>query len=149
MMRRIRRQEAQPVSCEAVRQAVSAALDGEPPGVGARKGRAHLRRCEACRQFQAGLPALTGSTRLVGSRPAPDDLKALLAAELSRTVGPPVTGGAERRWAPRVRWGRPARWAGALVPTIALGVLVPFGAFSSATGTPTHAPTPCTANLHP
>jgi predicted anti-sigma-YlaC factor YlaD len=149
MMRRIRRQGAQPVSCDAVRQAVSAALDGEPPGVGARKGRAHLRRCEECRQFQAGLPALMGSTRLVGSRPVPVDLKAVLAAELSRTAGPPVTGGVERRRAPRVGWGRPARWAGAVVPAIALAVLVPFGAFSSATGKPTHAATPCTVNLHP
>jgi hypothetical protein len=140
--------------CDAVRQAISASLDDESPGLRPWTRRAHLRRCPECRRFEAGVQTLTMPMFLEGSRRAPDDLKERLAGALIRPDDPPLVPVREqgldkgRRLVPHVGWRRSMRWAGALVPTVALGVLLPLGAFSAASGRPTHASTPCTVNVH-
>jgi hypothetical protein len=149
-VRRNHRADDRPDLCDAVRQAVSASFDDESPGLRAWTRRAHLRRCPECRRFEAGVQALTVPMFLDGSRLAPDDLKESLAGALIRPDGSSPAPGEERgrRPVPRLGWRRPVQWAGALVPTVALGVLLPLGAFSAASGRPTHASTPCTVNVH-
>jgi hypothetical protein len=148
-VRRIHRFGDRPDLCDAVRQAVSASLDDEPPGLRAWTRRAHLRRCPECRRFEAGVQEITVPMFLNGSRRAPADLKERLAGALIRPDGLVLDPGRERgrRLAPHVGWRRRVQWAGALVPTVALGVLLPLGAFSAASGRPTHASTPCTVNV--
>ena len=62
--------------CERWREAISAELDGEDPGVDRRLLDAHLTRCPACRSFASAVAATPGRA----SDPPPD------AADLSRRV---------------------------------------------------------------
>jgi predicted anti-sigma-YlaC factor YlaD len=45
------------VTCERAREAISASIDGEEPGIEARLVDAHLRHCPACREFKAMIEA--------------------------------------------------------------------------------------------
>jgi anti-sigma factor RsiW len=134
-------------TCDTVRQAISASLDGESPGLRTRRRRAHLRRCQECRLFEAGVEALAAPMFLDGSRRVPDDLQETLVRALAGRADPPPAAARARLGAPRVGWRRSVQWAGALGPALALVVLLPLGAFSAASGRPTHASTPCTVNL--
>jgi anti-sigma factor RsiW len=139
---------AMPLTCDAVREAISASLDGEMPGIGAKESESHLARCPECRRFQLRVSTLPRQVGLQSSRRAPDALKELLRIELARTVGPvshapPLS----RRMSGGFSWRRSARWIGALAPVVAAAVVLPLGALSSAHGLPTHAPTPCTLHL--
>ncbi len=49
------------VTCQAIRDAISARVDGEDPGMAMRVIEAHLRSCDNCRQFQAA-----ADTRWIG-----------------------------------------------------------------------------------
>jgi hypothetical protein len=114
-------------TCLAVRQGLSAAADGERAGIRARRVRAHLRRCPACRRFEALAPSVG---RLLGLQPAhmvtADQLAdvlvraRLLDTEALRT---PLTSSAGRSRMPRrsrrvrgLAW--PPAWAGAAIPRL-------------------------------
>jgi len=139
---------AEALSCDTVRLAISAGLDGEPVDLAGARVAAHMADCESCRQFAEGARVLRGHMSLRTSRRAPEALKDLLAGEWVDPVAlaPPLGAGLGRTL-PRPGWGRTARWAGALVPAVALVVALPLGALSAAQAKPTHAPTPCTRNL--
>ena len=54
------------MECDSIRVALSAALDGEDPGVPADVVRAHLDGCADCRAWQERQHALTRQARLGG-----------------------------------------------------------------------------------
>ena len=136
-------------SCEVVRQAISADLDGEASGLATKDTVAHIARCPECRRFRAGALTLGRQLGLEVSRPVPGALKEALTSEWVRTVG----------LAPRVSWrvwsviGRPTMWrrrvawVSALTPAVLLAVALPLGALSSPHEVPSHARTPCTVDL--
>jgi predicted anti-sigma-YlaC factor YlaD len=47
--------------CSVVRDAVSAAADGEDPGIASATVDRHLQRCSSCRVFASGMPDLSGT----------------------------------------------------------------------------------------
>lgn len=79
--------------CEPVREALSAALDDEAPGLASETVDAHLGRCAPCRRHAADLRTLAGRTRLAPARPVPDLSASIVAAVAD---APPARG-------PRVR----------------------------------------------
>jgi predicted anti-sigma-YlaC factor YlaD len=140
---------AESVACETCRDAISAILDGESPGVSKRKVAAHLGHCQDCQRFEAQARTLTNRVSLQSSPRAPESLKSLLARELDRTVAmePPVSSRRTWRVVATLDWRRSFRWAGALAPAAAVIVILPLGVLSGPQGKPTHASTPCTIHL--
>ncbi|KWX02125.1 Integral membrane protein [Carbonactinospora thermoautotrophica] len=85
------------MTCSQFREALSARLDGEDPGLGAEAVDAHLAECAACAAWYEDAARVTRLARLAPARPVPDLVGAVLA------VAPlPVR---DRRWA-RLRWAR-------------------------------------------
>ena len=63
------------MTCDRWRDAISAGLDGEDPGIDQRLVDAHLRRCAACRSFAAGSRlGAGGPVELVAAARAPEPL---------------------------------------------------------------------------
>jgi predicted anti-sigma-YlaC factor YlaD len=88
------------MNCESAREAVSALLDGEAPGVGRRAIEHHLAGCTDCRAWREAAYTVTRRARIGPARAAPPvDVSALVTAMLDRGVEP-------RR--PPVSW---TRWA--------------------------------------
>jgi predicted anti-sigma-YlaC factor YlaD len=140
---------AEGLSCDAVRLAISARLDGELSPLTGAATTAHVADCEGCRHFLEGARLLGPQMTLRAARRPPEALKELLAGEWARAVAPTPPLDPGLRWRmPRPGWRRTVRWAGAFVPAAALVVALPLGALSAAQGKPTHASTPCTQNLH-
>jgi anti-sigma factor RsiW len=143
-----RAEKMEPPSCVTVREAISASLDGEIPGIRITVFETHLASCPECQHFQVRVSTLTHQVGLQASRPAPLGLKEVLADELARNLGPyPLGSPSPGRVREGLRWRRNARWIGALAPAVVAAAVLPFGALSSAHGLPTHAPTPCTLHL--
>jgi predicted anti-sigma-YlaC factor YlaD len=99
------------VNCERIREAASARLDGEAPGVPSARIDEHLAECPACRRWLADIHALARATRI--SREAVPDLTDRILLDVAR----PAT----RLWR-RQRWLRAAL---ALVGTAQLAVAAP------------------------
>ena len=57
--------------CDGYREALSARLDGEEPGVSTAQLDAHLDRCPACRRWAAAAGGLAGRSELSGTVAAP------------------------------------------------------------------------------
>jgi len=76
------------VDCETARDAISALLDGEPPGVERSALDAHLAGCPSCRSWREQAHALTRRVRLASASPVPSPsaslMHALRAAERRR-----------------------------------------------------------------
>jgi predicted anti-sigma-YlaC factor YlaD len=84
------------VACDRFREALSARLDGEPPGLPEADLEAHLAGCPACRDWQEAAAEVTRRARLVLAPPVPDVTAAVLAAL-------PARADARRR----LRWADP------------------------------------------
>lgn len=67
------------VECSTIRQAVSAELDGEDPGVPGAAVAAHLAGCAACTAWRERAADLSRRTRVSGVDPLPDLSQAVLA----------------------------------------------------------------------
>jgi len=78
--------------CDRYRVAVSAALDGEDPGLEAAVLDAHLRRCGPCRRFADRAERLHRDLRLRAAEPVPDLTGAILARLPPPAPARPVTG---------------------------------------------------------
>jgi predicted anti-sigma-YlaC factor YlaD len=68
------------MTCDQIREAVSARLDGEDPGVPPEEVDAHLAACAQCRAFADGAGALHRSLRLAPAPDVPDLTPGVLAA---------------------------------------------------------------------
>jgi predicted anti-sigma-YlaC factor YlaD len=68
------------VGCHQYREALSAELDGEPPGVPAAALAGHLRDCAACRDWYGRAARVTRLARLAPADPMPDLAPLVLAA---------------------------------------------------------------------
>jgi len=66
--------------CETCREALSARLDGEEPGVPAAELEAHLGSCAGCREWLAAAQRLHRQVRVAPAEPVPDLAAAILAA---------------------------------------------------------------------
>ena len=108
------------MDCDSIRIAVSAAQDGEDPGVPADVVRAHLDGCAECRAWQERQHVLTRQVRLGGPALDHDLVPAVLAA---RPAGPQHGGrvgwGTGRASRPRQRPG----WISAALVLVALAQL--------------------------
>jgi predicted anti-sigma-YlaC factor YlaD len=60
------------MSCERWREAISATIDGEDPGLDVRLVDAHVARCPSCRTFRAASDEARRATRLHAAQPMPD-----------------------------------------------------------------------------
>jgi predicted anti-sigma-YlaC factor YlaD len=82
------------MDCDACREAISALLDNEDPGIDPTLVEAHLAACPACRAHVAQATRLQGWLRLRPAEPVPD----LTSATLARIgpTGPGPRQGAER-----------------------------------------------------
>ena len=143
------RSERSELTCARVRQAISAGLDGEAPGIRARRVAGHVAQCEGCRHFQRLAPMLDRLVGVSASRPVPGSLKDTLTSEWLRALGG-VSPGSPRK--PRTidaghSWHGRLQWVGALCPAVLLVVIVPLGALSGPHEVPSHASTPCTVDL--
>jgi predicted anti-sigma-YlaC factor YlaD len=108
------------MDCDRVRDAISATLDGEDPGLDQATVDAHVDGCEACQGYTAGATALNRSVRVRSAEAVPD----LTAAILGR-----------RRTEPQVV--EPPAWARYGLLTVALTVLI-LSVPSLVTGTGPH-----------
>ena len=97
------------MNCETAREAISALLDGEAPGVHLALLEAHLAQCAACRAWREDAHEITRRARVTVARPAPPPWEALVASL--------PLGGERQRW-----WRSRALTRGALV-VVALGQL--------------------------
>ena len=82
------------MDCDACREAISALLDNEDPGIDPTQVEAHLDRCAACRAHVTQASHLQGWLRRRPAEPVPDLTPVILAS-----IGPTGTGprqGAER-----------------------------------------------------
>ncbi len=115
------------MNCQSAREAVSALLDGEAPGVGRAEVEQHLAGCTDCRAWREAAHAVTRRARIGPARAAPPvDVPALVAAMLDRGVQP-------RR--PPVSW---TRWALVMVAVLQLAVTVPVLILGSDHDAPVH-----------
>lgn len=74
------------MGCDQYREALSAELDGEPPGVPAAALAGHLRGCAACTDWYGQAARVTRLARLAPAEPMPDLAPAILAALPDRPV---------------------------------------------------------------
>ncbi len=102
------------MDCDAYRDAISAELDGEDPGMPAAELLLHVSTCTGCAAFADGAATLHRSTRLREAEPVPD----LVGAVLARVETP------QRR---RPEWARYALFAVALSQLVLAVPLVLFG----------------------
>ena len=65
--------DSEPMTCERVREAISALVDGEDPGVDVRLVEAHVRSCPGCRAFRTSIEQLP-RVGVVGVAPQMPDL---------------------------------------------------------------------------
>jgi predicted anti-sigma-YlaC factor YlaD len=68
------------VDCERAREAISALVDGEDPGVLLAAVDAHVDRCPGCRAWHDGVTALARRTRVAPADAVPDLTERIVAA---------------------------------------------------------------------
>lgn len=122
-------QDAMNLTCAACREAVSAQLDAEDPGVPPAAVEGHLARCADCRRFREAAPALR---RDVQATPALNDPN-LTSAILAR-IGLEVQSGRASG-----RYHRELRVALAVVAALQLLLALPALLLGSDGGAPVHA----------
>jgi predicted anti-sigma-YlaC factor YlaD len=151
MMGRVRSGRARTeLTCEQVREVMSAGLDGEVTGIRAGRIAAHVAQCRDCRDFQLAAPTLDSLLGVSVSRPVPGALKEMLREEWSRSPGGTsrLSPSRRRHIGPGHTWRRRVQWIGALTPAVLLVVILPLGALPGPHMVPSHASTPCTVDLH-
>ena len=115
------------VNCDTAREAISASIDGEPPGVDAAALEQHLNGCRACQAWREHAHELTRTVRLQPARsaPGPSDRLLALAADQSHL-----------RWWP----GSPtvARLGLVVVAAAQLAICVPVLLFGHDRSAPVH-----------
>lgn len=114
--------------CDQFREAVSARLDGEDPGLPTAMLDAHLGGCAACAAWATAAAEVTRSTRIGPADEMVDRTGAILAAAADRGLLGADASQAELRW----------RWVLAALAVAQLVVAVPSLLFGEDAGAPTH-----------
>ncbi len=114
--------------CAQFRDAVSARLDGEDPGLPTAMLDAHLEACAACTSWALAAADIARTTRVAPADPVPDRTGAILAAAADRGLlgGNPID--VELRW----------RLALAALALLQLAVAMPSLLLGEDAGAPTH-----------
>lgn len=118
----------QAMSCDDIRTAVSARLDGEEPGLAPRVIDEHIAGCMACRRYVARAGALHRAARVAPAEEVPDLTPAIRAA---------IAAGGERRAVADRQW--PLRLALAIVALIEIAAAIPVLVSGSDVGLSVHA----------
>jgi hypothetical protein len=144
-MKRARRGRVRAVSCDDVRQAVSACYDGEASKRTGAVVHAHLQECHDCRQLTSRMEDVARLRILCPSRPVPEALMPQLAETLSSNAIPKL------RVRPAPRRSRleslgGLRWVAA-APALVASIALPLGVGERPLLAPSHIPTPCTADI--
>jgi predicted anti-sigma-YlaC factor YlaD len=134
------------LTCRQVREQLSAALDGEAPGLLGREATHHLAGCGACREFEGRAASVTRQLRLRLLEPAPDLCDQILRRIALEPGAPDLSPASRRRR--RLPARRTARWAAALVPLAIATSGFASSAFATTRVVPTRPVTACTAALH-
>jgi predicted anti-sigma-YlaC factor YlaD len=113
------------MNCNRIRQAISARLDGESPGLDAHALSTHLDTCAGCREFRAGAEDLHRSVRLAPAPPIPDNTPGLLAA-----IGAEATRPDDTQLA--------LRWVLVGIALVQVAIAIPALVFGSDAGLPVH-----------
>jgi predicted anti-sigma-YlaC factor YlaD len=87
------------VDCERAREAISALVDGEDPGVLRAAVDTHVDRCPACRAWHEDVTALARRTRVAPADAVPDLTAAILASATPRPSAPRGVGARHARLA--------------------------------------------------
>jgi predicted anti-sigma-YlaC factor YlaD len=120
------------VECERAREAISALVDGEDPGVLRAAVDAHVDRCPACRAWHDDVTALARMTRVAPADPVPDLTAAIMAAAASPALSATIPAHGAGNWPKAAgRGARHARLALTFVGLFQLGLALPallFGA---------------------
>ncbi|HLN05486.1 MAG TPA: zf-HC2 domain-containing protein [Acidimicrobiales bacterium] len=137
------------IGCHVAREAISALVDGEEPLVPRSVTSGHLARCQACREFQAGVATLRRQMSVRALAPSPDRASEVLTLLGFGGQAPTANETRARPWAHRrhIAWIRASQWAVGAVP---LGVAVPalaLGVFAHPHIVPPHVLSPCTMGL--
>jgi predicted anti-sigma-YlaC factor YlaD len=114
------------MNCEACREAISALLDNEDPGIDPALVQAHLAACAACRADTAQTSRLQRWLRLRPAEPVPDLTKAILAR-----IGPTEPG-------PRQSAQRELRIALAVLAGLVAVLPLPAPLLADEAGAPLH-----------
>lgn len=114
--------------CDAVREAVSARIDGEDAAVPADAVDRHLAACPACRSWAVAAQELAGATRLIPAETIADQTVAIVAAAATRGLLCPDPHGSRRRW----------RAALAFVAVVQLALAVPSHLLGGEAGASVH-----------
>jgi predicted anti-sigma-YlaC factor YlaD len=104
------------MSCTRIRDAISARLDGEEPGVDLATVDTHLAGCADCRAFARSAGDLHRGARVASAPPVPDLTPAILAA-IGADAGHAPSGASE----PQLT----LRWVLALLALVQIGVAIP------------------------
>lgn len=121
------------MDCERAREAISALVDGEDPGVLRAAVDAHVDRCPGCRAWHEDVTGLARATRVAPADPVPDLTDTILASANPRALSASSPAQSTGYW-PKVRRrsaARHARLALTFVGLFQLGLAVPallFGA---------------------
>jgi predicted anti-sigma-YlaC factor YlaD len=111
------------MDCTRIREAISASIDGEDAGVARAEVDAHLRRCGACREFEAEASALRSQVRFMRI-----DAPGAATASISRAL--------DHRQAQLLTM--PVRIALVVVAVAQLGLAVPGLLYGTDEGAPIH-----------
>jgi len=114
------------MTCDSICEAMSALVDGEPPGLADTVISEHLDACAACRAWATATEDLVHTTRISATQPVPNLTADILMAAAQQ--GRPAVGGAQRRW----------RWALAMVAVAQLALTVPALVFGGHPGGHVH-----------
>ncbi len=116
------------MDCQPFREALSAMLDGEEPGLGPDAVRLHLAGCDACRRWSNDAATLAAAVPLLASAEAPDLTQAVLAQIPPAASGPlPLDHGL-----------RPWRLTLAVVALLQLSVALPATLMGTESGSESH-----------
>ena len=114
--------------CDQFREAVSARLDGEDPGLPTAMLDAHLATCPACATWATTAADVTRSSRVAPAETVPDRTREILTAAADHGLLGGAAAYGDWRW----------RWVLAGLALLQLAVAVPGLVFGDDAGAPTH-----------
>jgi len=132
------------------RETISAVVDGEEPPIPETAARAHLSRCEACRDFEARVVSLAREMSVRALPPRPDCTTEMLTSLGFSGEVLATQDGREHAWwsyRRRLAFVRATQWTAGLAPLVLAVPALALGVFAHAHIVPSHELTPCMMSL--